>query len=87
MIGNLAFAPFGTSVFSPTPTLAKQQVIKNPAEAGSCHLGCERELGSQDFREVASDGTVVSAVKLHDVFLDTGLGDYAPELHGSFARK
>ena len=43
--------------------------------AGLCYLGCERELGSQDFREVAADSAFVGTVELHHVFLDTSLAD------------
>ena len=35
----------------------------------------ERELGSQDFGEVATDSTFVGTVELHHVFLDTSLAD------------
>ena len=37
--------------------------------------GVERELGSQDFGEVATDSTFVGTVELHHVFLDTSLAD------------
>ena len=38
-------------------------------------LGCERELGSQDFGEVGTDSALIGTVELHHVFLDTSLAD------------
>ena len=49
---------------------------QNPALGWAPDLGgVERELGSQDFGEVATDSTFVGTVELHHVFLDTSLAD------------
>ena len=43
--------------------------------AGLLTWDVRERLGSQDFGEVGTDGTVIGTVELHHVFLDTSLAD------------
>ena len=52
---------------------------------GNCTWDRVRErLGSQDFGEVRTDGTIISTVELDDVVLNTCGAENRPELHCRF---